>query len=92
MDIMNFFRAKKPSTASTARDRLICAVAVQRGNDGRGPAQHYDYLPQMQAELLAVIRRYGSFPDDAVQVTRKTEEGLDVEVLEMTITLPEPRL
>ncbi len=88
MDLMSFFRTKKPATAQTARDRLMVAVAWQRDQDGRsnnGPS----YLPQMRDELLAVIRKYVLVADSAVKVNVQHEDGLDV--LEMNITLPDSK-
>lgn len=88
MDLMSFFRTKKPATAQTARDRLMVAVAWQRDQDGRnndGPT----YLPQLQAELLAVIRKYVQVADSAVKVNVQHEDGLDV--LEMNIILPDSK-
>ena len=89
MDLMGFFRAKKPATANIARDRLMVAVAWQRDNDGRqnvGPS----YMTQMRAEILAVVRKYVQVADSAVQVNVQREDGLDV--LEMNITLPDSKL
>lgn len=86
MDLMSFFRTKKPASAQTARDRLMVAVAWQRDQDGRrsdGPS----YLPQLRDELLAVIRKYVQVADSSVKVNVQHEDGLDV--LEMNITLPD---
>lgn len=90
MDLMSFFRTKKPASAQTARDRLMVAVAWQRDQDGRnlsGAGEGPSYLPQLQAELLSVIRKYVQVADSAVKVNVQHEAGLDV--LEMNITLPE---
>ncbi len=89
MDLMSFFRTKKPATAQTARDRLMVAVAWQRDQDGRNSAAGPSYLPQLQAELLAVIRKYVQVADAAVKVNVQHEDGLDV--LEMNITLPDAK-
>ncbi len=92
MDLMSFFRTKKPATAQTARDRLMVAVAWQRDQDGRNPAIREtgpSYLPQMQAELMAVIRKYVQVADSAVKVSMQHEDGLDV--LEMNISLPDSK-
>lgn len=93
MDWLGFFRPKKAPTANTARDRLLMVVAIQRDNDGRrattGNAGANSFLPQLREELLAVVRKYVSVPDTAVNVNVQREKGL--EVLEMTLTLPEPQ-
>lgn len=47
----------KARSAEIARDRLMVAVARQRDQDGRGDGTP-SYLPQLQEELLAVIRDY----------------------------------
>lgn len=91
MDLLGFFRSKKPPSANTARDRLMMVVAIQRDQDGRrnvqGTPGAASYLPAMREELLAVVRKYVPVPDSAVQVNVQHESGL--EVLEMNITLPE---
>lgn len=91
MDLLGWFKSKKPPTANTARDRLMMVVAIQRDNDGRrnstGGSSAASYLPALREELLAVVRKYVSVPDSAVKVDVQKEAGL--EVLEMNITLPE---
>lgn len=91
MGWLDIFKAKKPPTASVARDRLMMVVAYQREDDGRRPGPGSDsrpsYLPAMREELLAVVRKYVHVPDSAVQVNLQREAGS--EVLEMNITLPE---
>lgn len=91
MDWLGFWRSKKPPSASTARDRLMMVVAIQRDQDGRrvtsGIPGVASYLPALREELLAVVRKYVSVPDSAVKVDVQKEAGL--EVLEMNITLPE---
>ena len=84
MDWLKFFRgdAKKPS-AQIAKDRLMLAVAYQRSGQANGPT----YLPQLQQELLSVVRKYVQVSDDAVQFAVQRADGL--EVLELNITLPD---
>jgi cell division topological specificity factor len=84
MDWLKFFRGdKKTSSAKTAKDRLMLAVAYQRSGLANGPA----YLPRLREELLGVVRKYIQVPDDAVQFSVQREGGL--EVLELNITLPD---
>ena len=73
---------KKTNTASTAKERLMVVVAHQRGFGSAAP-----YLPQLRAEILAVVRKYVQVPDTAVQVQVQQKDGL--EVIEMDITLPD---
>jgi cell division topological specificity factor len=83
MDWLKFFRADKKTSAQTAKERLMVAVAYQRSGQANGPA----YLPQLREELLSVVRKYVQVPDTAVDFKVQREDGL--EVLELNITLPE---
>lgn len=91
MDLLGWFKSKKPPSANMARDRLMMVVAIQRDQDGRretrGLQAAASYLPALREELLSVVRKYVSVPDSAVQVNVQRDAGL--EVLEMNITLPE---
>ena len=80
MSWYNIFRQEK-TNASVAKSRLQVIVAHQRSNR----AGQLDYLPQLQREILEVIRKYVSINEDAVQVNRNDE----LEVLELNIALPE---
>jgi cell division topological specificity factor len=73
---------KKQNTASVAKERLQIIVARERSTRG-GP----DYLPQLQEELLQVVRKYVPVDQDAVNVQVDRESGC--EILELNITLPE---
>jgi cell division topological specificity factor len=84
MSWMNFFRKQQQtSSASLARERLQVIVAHQRGGRANGP----DYLPKLQREVLAVIRKYVAVSEDAIKMHVEREGGL--EVLELNITLPD---
>jgi cell division topological specificity factor len=84
MDWLKFFRGEQPkSTASLAKERLKLVVAHQRDGRANGPV----YLPKLREELLSVVRKYVTVPDNAVQINVQREDGL--EVLEMNITLPD---
>lgn len=84
MDWLKFFRVEQPkSTASLAKQRLQVVVAHQRDGRANGPV----YLPKLREELLSVVRKYVTVPDNAVQINVQREDGL--EVLEMNITLPD---
>ena len=63
MSFFDYFRSKKNSTASVAKERLQIIVAHERGQ-----REQPDYLPQLQQELLQVIRKYVQISDDMVQV------------------------
>ncbi len=82
MSFLDYFRSQGKRSASVAKERLQIVVARERANRG-GP----DYLPELQSEILKVIRRYVEVDQDAVQI-QLDREG-DCEVLELNITLPE---
>ena len=80
---LNVFKREQKTTASLARERLQLIVAHQRAGRSNG----LDFMPRLQEELLAVIRRYVTVGDDAVRMNVERDGGL--EVLELNITLPE---
>ena len=80
---LSFFKRDQKATASLAKERLQVIVAHQRA----GRANGLDFLPRMQQELLAVIRKYVTVGDDAIRMNVERDGGL--EVLELNITLPE---
>ncbi|MBJ6138320.1 cell division topological specificity factor MinE [Marinobacter litoralis] len=83
MSFLDYFRNNKSkSSANVAKERLQIIVAHERGQRGQP-----DYLPQMQQELLAVIRKYVQISDDMVQV--EVDRNDSCSVLELNVTLPE---
>lgn len=83
MSFLDYFKSKKTSnTANVAKERLQIIVAHERGQRDQP-----DYLPQLQRELLAVIRKYVQISDDMVQVEVDRTESCSV--LELNVTLPE---
>jgi cell division topological specificity factor len=80
---LGVFKREQKTTASMAKERLQLIVAHQRA----GRANGLDFMPRLQEELLAVIRRYVTVSDDAVKMNVERDGGL--EVLELNITLPE---
>ena len=83
MSFMDFFRSQKSSTtAATAKERLQIIVAHERGHRGQP-----DYLPQLQRDLLAVIRKYVQIREDQVHVELDSQGNCSV--LELNITLPD---
>ncbi|WP_336367160.1 cell division topological specificity factor MinE [Marinobacter sp. C2H3] len=82
MSFLDYFRSKKNASASVAKERLQIIVAHERGQRDQP-----DYLPQLQQELLAVIRKYVQISDDMVQV--EVDRNDNCSVLELNVTLPE---
>lgn len=82
MKFLDYFKSKKSGTANVAKERLQIIVAHQRGQRDQP-----DYLPQMQQEILQVIRKYVQISDDMVQV--EVDRNDSCSVLELNVTLPE---
>ncbi|UTW48822.1 cell division topological specificity factor MinE [Bacterioplanoides sp. SCSIO 12839] len=82
MSLMDIFRKEQKSSASVAKERLRVLVAHDRLRNN-GP----DYLPQLQQEILAVIRKYVHIEDNDVNV--QLEQQGQTSVLELNVTLPE---
>ncbi len=83
MSIFDYLRKKRaPSSASLAKERLQIIVAHER-NKRNQP----DYLPQMQQEIIEVIRKYINI--DSNQVVVNLDDSDNCSVLELNITLPE---
>lgn len=88
MGLFNYFRAAYPQkTASVAKERLQIIVAHER-KQRSGKSSTLDYLPLLQKELLAVVRKYVVIADEHIKVNLE-KEG-DYEILELNITLPDP--
>ncbi|MDN5849348.1 MAG: cell division topological specificity factor MinE [Nitrococcus sp.] len=83
MNFLSYFRAQRKQTASVAKERLQIIIARERLQCAGGP----DYLPMLQDELLAVVRKYIAVDRNAVRM-QLDQEG-DCEVLELNITLPD---
>lgn len=85
MALLDYFRSSKKKSASLAKERLQIIVAHERGKRA-GP----DYLPQLQRDLLEVIRKYVSIDEDQVKV-QLDHKGDDLQVLELNILLPDDK-
>lgn len=82
MNLLDYFRTRKKSTASTARDRLQIIVAHER-RDRTQP----DYIRQMENDIVAVIRKYVTIAEQDVSVT--VDASGECSILELNVTLPE---
>jgi cell division topological specificity factor len=86
MSFLSFFIGEKKRTASVAKERLQIILAHERS--GRNAAEP-DYLPALQAELIAVISKYIKINPDDIKVNLERQDNL--EVLEVKIELPDLR-
>ncbi|SEN65140.1 cell division topological specificity factor MinE [Nitrosomonas marina] len=82
MSLLDYFRASKPKSAAIAKERLQILVAHERTERNRP-----SYLPQLQKELLEVIRKYVHVDQEAISV--KFEQDENQETLELNIVLPD---
>lgn len=83
MNFLGYFRSQRKKTAPLAKERLQIIVARERLQCDGGP----DYLPRLQDELLAVVRKY--VPVDRNAVRMQLDQDGECEVLELNITLPD---
>lgn len=81
MSLFDIFRRKDPAPAAQAKERLQIVLAHER-SDRNSP----EFLPQLQKELLAVIKKYVPIDDDKVAVKLERESGCSV--LEVNVELP----
>ena len=84
MGFLSFFLGEKTQTASVAKERLQIILAHERS--GRGGSRA-DYLPQLQAELVAVISKYVQISANDIKVSLEKQDNF--EVLEVKIELPD---
>ncbi|WP_369602848.1 cell division topological specificity factor MinE [Hahella sp. SMD15-11] len=82
MSFWDYFRNRKETSASIAKERLQIIVAHERNTRSQP-----DYLPQLQQELLQVISKYVDIDPEDVQV--QLDHNDHCAVLELNITLPE---
>jgi len=82
MSLLDYFRSSKPKTAPLARERLQILVTHDRATRNQP-----SYLPQLQREILEVIRKYVDVDMNAVSVNYEQDEAR--EVLELNIVLPD---
>ncbi len=82
MSLLDYFRISKASSASLAKERLQILVAHERSSRNQP-----SYLPQLQKELLEVVRKYINVGQDAISVNFEQDD--DQETLELNIVLPD---
>lgn len=84
MNLFGFARKKTlPATAQTAKDRLQILLAHERSSSGTAEA---DYLPMLQRDIVAAIRKHVPIGDKDVDV--RMERGDNMSSLEINIDLP----
>ena len=79
--MFSIFRPRKPNPAQTAKERLQILLAHERAG-GASP----DFLPNLQRDILEVVRRHMEIDGDQVEI--KLERGEALSSLEINIELP----
>ncbi len=82
MGLLDFFRSPRQTSAAVARERLQILVSHERSERNKP-----SYLPMLQEDILAVIRKYVAVDPDAVTVTMEKQHNR--EILELNVVLPE---
>ncbi|NEV61500.1 cell division topological specificity factor MinE [Thiorhodococcus minor] len=83
MGLLDYFiSSRSKGSANLAKERLQILVAHDRA-----ARDQPSYLPQLQQEILAVIRKYVDVDLSAVSVNYEQEDSH--EVLELNIVLPD---
>lgn len=80
MSLFNVFGTKKQNSASIAKERLQIIVAHERRHSSSP-----DFLPQLQQDILKVVRKYVQVSED--QITLNVDRQDDSEILEVNILL-----
>ncbi len=81
MALFGLFSGRKKTSAAAARERLQILISHERQNR-QGP----DFLPDLQRDILNVVKRYVAIRDDHVSV--RLDRTGDASVLELNVTLP----
>ncbi len=85
MSLLSYFRSSKKKTASTAKERLQIIVAHER-RQRNSP----DYLPQLERDILEVIRKYVDISPEQIAVSLEKRDN-ELSVLELNITFPDEK-
>lgn len=84
MSLLSFFTSKKnQSSASVAKERLQIIVAHER-RQRTSP----DYLPNLERDILEVVRKYVDIEEEMVNVSLD-QRGDNLSVLELNVTFPD---
>lgn len=85
MGLLQYFKKEKPrqGSAKLAKDRLQIIVAHEHSHTSRP-----SYLPELQREIVAVIRKYMEISSQDVTCEFTDKEEDDISVLEVNVALP----
>lgn len=81
MSLIDYLSKKKVNTAALAKERLQIIVSHERNLRNKP-----DYLPNMQKDILEVVRKYIDIELDKIEV--QIDNNGSCSVLELNVTLP----
>jgi cell division topological specificity factor len=84
MSLLDYFRSDKKRSAGVAKERLQILVAHERSERNQP-----SYLPQLQKDILEVIRKYVAVEQDDLSIN--LEQDTTHEILELNIVLPQQK-
>ena len=84
MSFLSFLLGERKKSANIAKEWLQIILAHERSERG---TSRFDYLPELQRDLVAVISKYVSIKPEDIKVHLERQDNL--EVLEVKIELPE---
>jgi len=82
MSLLDYFKSSKGGSAAVAKERLQILVAHERSSQNQP-----SYLPQLQREIIEVIKKYVNVEQDAISFN--IEQDDNQETLELNIVLPD---
>ena len=85
MSLLDYFRSNKKNSANTAKERLQIIVAHER-RKRNSP----DYLPQLERDILEVIRKYVDISPEQIAVSLEKRDD-ELSVLELNVTFPDDK-
>ena len=85
VNILRFFRNKEKDSALQAKERLQVIIAHERLLESKK-----DFLPDMQRDIISVIKKYLVISQDDVCIT--IDNGTNCSVLELNIQIPEKKV
>lgn len=88
MGLLQYFRQEKPKkgTAKSAKDRLQIIVAHEHSSFAIP-----NYLPELQKEIVAVIRKYLDIASKDVKCEFSDKDADGMSVLEVNVVLPKQK-
>lgn len=83
--IKNSFGTPKQTTASVAKERLQIIIARENADSKK------DFLPELEKELVAVIRKYVKISDEDIKVSLNKQGDLEILDVNIVIDDKEPK-